>query len=152
MKKVLLFFIAITFLACEGPMGPEGPQGPEGEPGYGTNWHVASLVVNANEWKLEGNPGDLNSYYYVDKPIKELSQFVYKEGAVIAYYEAEKGIKNGMPFVWHRGDKDNLGEFLWTETYDFDFYPGGVRFYLTYSDFSTTVKPGTETFHVVLMW
>ncbi|WP_255351446.1 hypothetical protein [Dysgonomonas sp. BGC7] len=25
-------------------------------------------------------------------------------------------------------------------------------FYLTYSDFSTNIRPETETFHIVLMW
>jgi hypothetical protein len=159
MKKTLFLLIIVTgFFACEGPEGPEGPIGPagpkgeQGEAGYGTNWFVNSYTVTAGEWKLHGNPGDLNSYFYADKQIKELTDFVYNEGTIVAYMQTEKGVKNGMPYVLHRGGTDSYGEFLWTQTYDFDFYTGGVRFYLTYSDFNTQIAPETETFHVVLMW
>ncbi|MFV0310066.1 MAG: hypothetical protein ACK5KN_00270 [Dysgonomonas sp.] len=150
MKKALLsLFAAFLFIACEGPMGPEGPQG---EPGYGTNWYTKTIVVAQSDWKLMGEPNELNSYYYADKPLKELTKFVYDEGTVIAYIETDTGIKNGMPLVLHKAGKDDLGEFFWTQTFDFDFQTGNIRFYLTYSDFSTKIKPDAETFHIVLMW
>ncbi|WP_029904556.1 collagen-like protein [Prevotella sp. 10(H)] len=174
MKKVLLFLVsAFLFMACEGPMGPEGPmgmngpagpagatgpegpegpKGPNGEPGHGSNWYTTAITVNASDWKLNGQPNELNSFYYVDKPLKELTKAIYDEGSIIAYIETDNGIKNGMPLVLHKADEDDKGEFFWTQTYDFDFQVGNIRFYLTYSDFSTKVKPGAETFHVVLMW
>jgi len=168
MKKVLLaLFVAMAAMACEGPMGPEGPMGQmgkngingqdgkdgkDGEDGYGANWYVTSFTIESDEWELVGKPGELNSYFFVDKPLKELTSFVYKEGTVVSYIETSKGVKNGLPYVLHKGDKDELGEFLWTQTYDFDFYPGGVGFYVTYSDFSTKFRPDSETFHIVLMW
>lgn len=150
MKKVMLFIAAISLslVACEGPMGPAGKDG------NGTDWHIAKFTVSEKEWILSGNAGELNSYFYVDKSLKELDDFVYREGTVIAYIETAKGVKNGLPYVLHLGDADSKGEFLWTQTYDFDFWEGGIRFYLTYSDFNTQVGPekGTQTFHVVLMW
>lgn len=149
MKKLLLLIviaISISFISCEGPMGPQG------EPGDGTNWKVVSFTINKNEWKLVGSPGALNSYYFVDKPLKELTQYIYKEGAVVGYIETVKGVKNSLPYVLHLGEASGSKEFLWTQTYDFDFYPGGVGFYVTYSDFNTQDRPDTETFHVVLMW
>ena len=39
-----------------------------------------------------------------------------------------------------------------TQTYNFDYTPGVVRFYVTYSDFKTEATPGTEKFSIVLMW
>lgn len=167
MKKVLFLFITVVFFACEGPMGPMGPQGPsgpigpvgptgpigpEGEPGYGTNWFVTSFTIEEHEWRLVGNPNELNSFFTVNKSLPELTRLVYKDGTVVAYIETDKGVKNGLPFVLHRGAEDNQGEFLWTQTYDFDFYEGGVGFYVTYSDFTTTIRPDKETFHIVLMW
>ncbi len=153
MKKVLsVLLAAMLFVACEGPEGPMGAQGPKGEPGEGTNWDITSFTINENEWELIGEPNELNSFYMVDKPLKELTEWIYKNGTVVAYIETEKGVKNGLPYVLHLGEKDNFGESYWTETYNFDFYPGGVGFYVSYSDFKTSMYPRTETFHVVIMW
>jgi len=156
MKKIIItVFASLLFIACEGPIGPEGPEGPrgsKGEPGSGGNWYTTSITINSDEWELVGGVNELNSYFFIDKPISQLSENIYRKGTVIAYIETSKGVKNGLPYVLHKGDADNKGEFLWTQTYDFDFYPGGVGFYLTYSDFSTNIRPDTETFHIVLMW
>lgn len=161
----LLLIVAITFSlfsSCEGPAGAMGPSGQsglngkdgiDGKDGYGTNWYVTSFTIKPDEWELVGKPGELNSHFFVDKPLKELSDFIYKEGAVIGYIETAKGVKNGLPYVLHLGGKDDKGEFLWTETADYDFYPGGVGFYLTYSDFNTQLRPNKDkTFYIVLMW
>ena len=148
MNKLFSFILTvIIFTACEGPMGPQGPQG---DPGV--YWVTKSFTVNKNEWRLHGDLGELNSYFYADKKLDELSDFVYNKGTVIGYIQTDNKVKNGLPYVLHKGDIDNYGELLWTQTYDFDFYPGGVRFYLTYSDFNTQVRPESETFHIVLMW
>lgn len=156
MKKLLFLLLVVFFASCEGPMGPMGPagyDGQDGKDGYGTSWYITSFTIQPNEWELIGEPGDLNSYFFVDKPLKELSNTIYKEGAVVGYIETAKDVKNGLPYVVHLGGEDNLGEFLWTETADFDFYPGGVGFYLTYSDFNTQLRPDKpKTFHIVLMW
>lgn len=155
MKKLLFLFTVVFFVACEGPEGPMGPQGRPGEagvPGYGSSWFTKSFTINSDEWKLVGKPGELHSYYIADKAFTELTESVYRDGTVVAYLETEKGIKNGLPYVLHTGDKDAEGKSLWTQTYSFDFYPGGIGFYVAYSDFSTEFRPQTETFHVVLMW
>lgn len=169
MKKFMFLFVAaisLLLVSCEGPEGPMGPRGYDGydgldgkdgidgKDGYGTNWYVAKFTVKESDWLLSGNSGDLNSFFYADKPLKELDEFVFNSGTIVAYIETAKGVKNGLPYVLHLGGSDDKGEFLWTQTYDFDFWQGGVRFYLTYSDFNTQVGPekGDQTFHVVLMW
>lgn len=153
MKK-LLFCLSIVWIsfACEGPEGPMGPAGPQGRPGQGANWYTTAITVHADEWILKGNPGDLNSYFCVYKPLDRLTDYVYRYGSVIAYIETDNGVKNGMPFVLHQGEQSGNSEFLWTQTYDFDFTTGEIGFYVTYSDFSTAIRPGTETFHVVMFW
>lgn len=158
MKKVFaLFVLALSFMACEGPMGPagmDGLDGRDGKDGYGTNWFSKSFTIQPHEWILKGKPGELNSYFVVEKEIPELTSEIYRRKAVLAYIQTGDGIKNGMPYVLHKGGTaENGKEFIWTQTYDFDYSEGIVGFYLTYSDFSTEIKPNTpETFHIVLMW
>ena len=145
MKKVLSLLVVVLFLvsSCE----PEEPDR-VGE----TSWYVTSITVRENEWQLVGKPGDLNSYYRAYKPLKQLTRTVYEEGVVLAYIETDAGVKNVMPYVLHKGEYDGYREFLWTETYDFDFTTGEVGFYISYSNFNTKIRPRTEKFHVVLMW
>jgi len=169
MKKVIFtLLVAISFMACEGPEGPMGPAGQDGRPGLngqdgkdgqngqdgkGTKWYTTSFTVNQSDWKLSGKVGDLNSYFYADKNLPQLDDFVFAKGTVIGYIEPEPNVKNGLPFVLHKGDILNSGqEVLWTETYDFDYSDGLIRFYLTYSDFSTNIPAPTQKFHIVLMW
>ncbi len=156
MKRIFFILLAtITLIACEGPMGPQGPMGPsgpEGEPGYGANWYTTSFTIHKSDWMLAGNAGDLNTYFFADIDIPQLSNDIYRDGTVIGYIETYKNVKNGLPFVLHMGDEQGGIEFLWTQTYDFDFSPGSIRFYITYSDFNTQISPDTETFHIVLMW
>ncbi len=156
MKKLLyILTTAALFIACEGPQGPVGPKGQDGKDGKdgeSANWYSTSITVHQNEWILNGNPGDLNSYFYAYKPLSQLTDYIYERGSVIAYIETEEGIKNGMPFVLHLGEQSGEYDFLWTQTYDFDFTSGEVGFYVTYSDFSTSIRPSTETFHIVMFW
>lgn len=170
-------FIAATALilaACEGPMGPIGPMGPQGAPGQngyngqdgrdgrdghdgeGTKWFRQKFTVYPEEWGVDnGAPGQLNTFFFALKELPELTREVYDNGSVIAYIENAEGIKNGMPFVWPRGEVTDGGknDYLWTEIYDFDFAVGEVGFYLRYSDFETGVRPlDPITFYVVLIW
>jgi len=163
-KIVFILLSAIALIACEGPEGPMGPRGADGQngqngkdgqdgkDGYGTEWYTTSFTINKSDWILSGQAGGLNTYFYADKKIPELSEFVFDEGTVLGYIQTDVNVKNGMPFVLHLGDEQNGQEFLWTQTYDFDFSPGMVRFYITYSDFNTQIPPESETFHIVLMW
>ena len=137
---------------CPGQDGKNGQNGRDGRDGEGTNWISRSITVTADEWELKGAPGDLNSYFVAYKRLDELSGYIYDKGSVIAYIETDDGAKHGMPFVLHMGAVENGQESLWTQTYDFDFIPGEIGFYVSYSDFETTIKPGAETFHVVMFW
>lgn len=156
MKKITFFLLAmLVCVACEGPMGPQGPagfDGKDGKDGYETKWLTTSFTINKSEWRLMGEPGELNTFFYADRNIPELSDYVFDEGLVIGYIQTEKDVKNGLPFVLHLGEEIDGKEFLWTQTYDFDYSPGMVRFYITYSDFNTQYPPDSETFHIVLLW
>lgn len=155
-KIVFILLSAIALIACEGPEGPagrDGKDGQDGKDGYETGWYTTSFTIKKSDWILSGQAGALNTYYYADKQIPELTDWVFDEGVVIGYLQTGTDVKNGLPFVLHLGEEGNNGqEFLWTETYDFDYSPGMIRFYITYSDFNTQFPPESETFHIVLMW
>lgn len=159
MKKLLFFLFAICFISCEGPEGPrgyngrDGVDGVDGKDGSGVKWFKKSYTIKPADWVLDGATNALESFYYADIEIKDLNNQVYKEGTVIAYMETNTGVKVGMPYVRHYGIPDGDGKYFWTETLDFDYTDGSIRFYLTYSDFNTETKPSENiTFHIVMMW
>ncbi len=154
MKKLLfLALAAIAAASCEGPVGPPGPVGPSGS----ANRKVLYLTVLQNYWDRIGNTNELNSYFgYTFNDVAELTNNVYKNGAVMAYvtidpqtsYEALAQ----LPYTRYYGDEDAGGEFFWSTHYDYEYSPGMISFYVTPSDFITDQYPPTTTFRVVLMW
>jgi hypothetical protein len=176
MKKIMFLALsALLLAACEGPMGPPGPaglpgaaghdghdgqdgrDGQNGKDGEGTHWIREEFVVQPGDWVLNGGVNDMESFYSCTFKWNELTQHIYENGAVVAYIEngAPDGpsLKNGMPYVWHRGKVIDGQTYEWTETYDFDFRPEWITFYCTYSDFETGELPDrTRTFHVVLLY
>ena len=147
MKKVvlLLSLLMLGFVSCEGPMGPPG------EPGEGVMWKIMNYNVLDKDWRLVGRPGDLNSYYMFEFQEKELTKFVCEKGNVFGYRWLDNETQTPLGQVVVVGESDNYGnEFLFTEVYSFSFRPGYVTFYVDYSDFETSVRPGTCDFRIVL--
>lgn len=151
-KLVLSLCMVFALFACEGEMGPQGPEGKPGEPGAGSQWYTQSFSINSDQWELVGEPGELNSYYTVVFDFPQLTDFIFKKGTIVGYLSMGKDVKNGLPYVMHTAEDTTSGNHYWTQTYDFDFAPGSVAFYATFSDFETQKRPGDETFHIVLMW
>jgi hypothetical protein len=138
MKRVLFFLlITISIASCRGPEGPQG---------YGTNWKIINLTVNANDWSYHSTNG-LKGYYSCHFSMPEITSFVYSDGSVVAYL-VNNGKQQPLPFVYHNQDADG---HLWTETTDFDYSVGGMNIYFTNSDFAA-VAPGAMSFRVALMW
>lgn len=155
---MLVLSVMFVMSACEGETGPMGPMGPQGVPGkpgesgYGAQWYTKSFTINSDEWELIGEPGELKSYYMAVFDLPELSKSIFQEGTVVGYISMGQDVKNGLPYVMHTAEETADGKRYWTQTYDFDFAPGSVAFYATFSDFETQKTPGDETFHIVLMW
>ena len=177
MKKIIgLALLAIAFASCEGPMGPEGPQGipgpegpegpqgipgPEGPAGSGGDsgivegWRYATFTVNSNDWQeipnVEGNP-----CYMCEFEWDEITDYVYEEGLAIGNIYTTVGdveTLSPLPYVLHRQATDEAGNpIYWTETYTFDYNPGYVAFYVTYSDFFMEQRPGNIDFRVTILW
>lgn len=152
MKKLFLFLIvSLLFCACE------GPQGIPGEPGTGTNWRVVNFTVKSTDWVLVGSADDYDSYYMAEFDLPSLSTFIYEEGNVQGYMfinlDDKTEVQTTLPYIAYYGQPvTTTTENLWTESYSFDFMPGSVAFYVRYSDFYTSNRPGTCSFRVVMTW
>ncbi len=154
MKKILgLLMLLVAFASCEGPVGPEGPMGPQGERGDSTveGWRNVTMEVKSNDWKLidyvDGNP-----CYMYEFSWDELTKNVYENGIVLGHLYTTVGTTETLtplPFVLHRQNSEGN---TWTETYTYDYSPGYVAFYATYSDFYMDQKPGDLTFRVSILW
>jgi hypothetical protein len=150
MKKNLLLtgLLLVTMASCEGPMGPQGE---------GMNWEVRNYVVRKSDWQLVGGQGSLNSYYMYEVNESLLSDFIYTDGNVFAYLIQNPGqnseVQTPLPYVLPVGEWSGGQEFLWTEIFSFDFMPGSIAFYVSYSDFATDVAlPEECEFRVVMNW
>lgn len=153
MKKFGLFALLLVFMAsCDGPMGPQGPAG------EGMQWDVAEFEIRPQDWHLEGELDDLGSYYYYTFEYKKLTKDVFQIGTVdgYRYTDGKKQVQVALPFVSSKYYFDDNGvEQFYNETHDFEYEPGYITFYLTYSDFYTSKdrEPKESFFYrIVLNW
>ena len=152
MKKIIgLLLLMIAFTACEGPMGPPGPPGPAGGNGDSMleGWKYRTFTVKSEDWQLVDGP---EPFYVYEFQWDELTEYVYKKGVVMGNVYTLVGdveTLTPLPFVLHR--QDSKGTF-WTETYTFDYNPGYVAFYATFSDFFVDQRPGDMDFRVSILW
>ena len=148
-KRIVCFFLILfSVTACDIE--------PYQDDNDGDNWKVLNFTVKRNDWKLVGSSNALNSYYqFVFNDVRELTDFVYTDGAVTGYLYQGNGseeVQTPLPYTLPIGTIVNGNELLWTETTTFDYQAGSVAFYINYSDFATDVQPETMEFRVVLHW
>jgi hypothetical protein len=131
--------------------------GPPGDPGIETQWVNTFYTVASGHWELVGGQDALNSYYrcIFDEPL--LTDFIYKEGVVQGYLVVNPGTRDetlrplpdDMPYA-ERVDASYAD--YWAEYITFDYMPGSVAFYVTYSDFSTHIAPPDMKFKLVMIY
>jgi hypothetical protein len=148
MKRLLVvLFIALASVSCEGPMGPQGPEG------YGGAWEEISFVVRPNEWRIpvdkEGNaaiPGTPEFYYYHAHSWDAMDDLAVERGIVIGYVEDFMGNYTTLSYVFH--DRDAWSD--WTVTTSFSFYRGGFEIQVTNSDFADVPPQKDMVFRVII--
>lgn len=137
--------ILLAFTACEGPAGPPG------QDGSGMYWFVDTYTIREKDWKMYSDPDGRNPYYMCEVPIKELTNDLYVDGNVFAYLIQNPGqnneVQTPLPYTL---PLENTEDARWSEIINFDFMPGSIAFYVTYSDFAVNVPPGELQFRVVL--
>lgn len=159
MKKFLfLFSVAIMlFVSCEGPAGRDGLDGRDGESMFR---YVETFTVGTNEWELvQGMPDEMGTYFRKEIVLSELDESIYNNGHVSCYiFDRVDGfeVQSNLPYIKPYGEILDGREYFWTETFSYDFVPsdrtnpGSVMIYVKYSDFMTSIRPGTWKFRIVL--
>ncbi|MDR1865432.1 MAG: hypothetical protein LBR08_07660 [Bacteroidales bacterium] len=162
MKNFLIAAVVMTGLsACEGPPGKDGR---DGRDGLVSTWHNITFTVHRDDWQLVGGENQIGSYYWsLWDDVPQLTDAIYREGAVICYYEFadDQGEKvlTTLPYTYYdmdiveeEGGKET--EYPFSVHYSYDVTPGSIAFKLTFSDFYTgAFRPPPEcTFKLVLVY
>ena len=144
MKKVILFtLLATIFVSCEGPMGPRGY---DGRDGLLSVWHVIELPANSTDW--QGFPNNSNpAFYSIAFNVPEITENIFLDGVVLCYL-FDNGRQIILPSVRHYQE----GDFLYTQTIDYEYYVGGIEVFLTNSDFFYPARPANMTFVLQILY
>ncbi|MDR3269644.1 MAG: hypothetical protein LBT83_11345 [Tannerella sp.] len=138
MKKYLVLWslLALTFTACEGPVGPPGEGGLE----------VSYHTIRTRDWQLIGGTQDVSFYRcLVDLNIGD-DIYEYGNISVFLYLMDDRNeVQAPLPYSIPRVD----GSIRWDEQYSFDFDSGTISFY---ADYLRGETPPEKEFRVVLTW
>lgn len=106
-----------------------------------------SIEIKADSWIKCADREGLNPYYKTSVNVPQINNNVLKGGIVTCYlYDGDA--QAPLPSVRHY---ENASNQLWTRTIDYEYYSGGVTFYVTDSDFAGQY-PGTLYFRLMLAW
>lgn len=114
-------------------------------------WQVIPVDITGSDWVWFENDGE--GYYSVSVDLPELKDYIFDEGAALAYYKFNNNSKTALPYV--KTLKDALG-IPYTETYSCDFTlgnPSTATFYLEASDAGKyTGNPPAASFQIILIY
>ena len=133
MRKIIIFAIVLfSFVGCYDYY-------------EGATLQTVQLRVESHEWT------DAGDYFYAEFPMPEITEHVFDYGEVKAYLVSNRmdyatAQKNLLPYVLHQAD----GEFLYSQTIDFEYGIKWARVYYTISDFVYEGNPPAMEFDVVI--
>lgn len=105
----------------------------------------SSVELSAYNWEKCADRNGLNSYYKCSVRTPDITYQVMK-GGVVNCYLYDGSAQAQLPSVRHY--ENGLGQF-WTRTIDYEYYSGGVTFYVTDSDFAGDA-PGLLKFRLMI--
>jgi hypothetical protein len=120
--QVILSFLVIFSLSCEGPEGPQGPSGPQGDagtpgapgatgpqgpPGLGA-FKIVNFQTTLEGWAELGEEGEPGYALVYEKSLPDITSSVTGTGAVLAFAKlGEEGVSSTwtpLPFTFNFGD------------------------------------------------
>jgi hypothetical protein len=139
MKKYLFLLgcMALTLVACEGPMGP---------PGEGAELEAEYFTIRSRDWQEIGSSQDVIFYQCVVDI--NIGDYIYDKGDVSVFMyqiDGDSEVQVPLPYSIPRMN----GGIRWTEQYSFDFDRGTISFY---ADCLIGLTPPEQEFRVVLTW
>lgn len=127
--QVILPFLVLFSLSCEGPEGPQGPAGPEGTAGAAgatgpqgppglSPFKIINFQTTEEGWielGEEGQPGYVLAY---EKSLPDIDASVTSSGAVLAFAQVNDdpalAIWSPLPFSFNFGDFISNISFLYS--------------------------------------
>lgn len=114
-------------------------------------WQVIPVSINGADWEWFENEDE--AYYAATVNLPELKDYIFDEGAALAYYKFNNNSKTALPYV--KTLKDSSG-IPYTETYSCDFVlgnPSTATFYLEASDAARSLgNPPSASFQIILIY
>lgn len=112
-------------------------------------WKSKEIRVLDTEWQKFVDRDGMNCYFKCNKKVSDLTYAVLDGGMVNCYlYVDNSDTQAQLPTVRHFENREG---HLWTRTIDYEYYSGGVTFYVTDSDFAGE-QPGTMDFRLMLAY
>lgn len=114
-------------------------------------WQVIPITIRSSDWVWTENQDE--GFFSATVNLPELKDYIFDDGAVLAYFKFNDYSKTALPYV--KTYKDGMG-IPFTETYSCDFVlgnPSKVTFYLEASDASRYAgNPPAAYFQVILIY
>lgn len=154
-RKILTSLLAVLFLAGLG-LGVSSCSS-SNEKIEETQWKIVNIKVNKGDWKWVADAGQ----YEVVVNLPELTQFIFNEGAVIAYLKIDAKTKAQLPFSKSYTFEFTAGDGstqtgTYTEHIKCDFQvgsPSSVAFFIEASDLQRADEYlEDKDFQVVMIW
>jgi hypothetical protein len=153
MKKILFFVLmCCALVSCDYEVD-------------GARLKTIRVTVNASDWQYtqqDASDQFNNNYFYAAIPMPEITENVFDYGEVKAYavydrWNIETACKQQLPFVLHKEEVNNLGEwYYYTETVDFTYGIEWAMVNFTRSDFlyedSVAIAPPAMDFDIVITY
>jgi len=106
----------------------------------------SSVELTASNWEKCVDRNGENTYYKCSVRTNALTYDVIRGGLVNCYlYDGDAQAQ--LPCVRHFQN----GQSYWTRTIDYEYYSGGLTFYVTDSDFAGD-RPGVLTFRLMVAY
>ena len=114
-------------------------------------WQIVPVEIAGSNWEVFEN--EFESYHWVTVELPELTDYIFDEGLVHAYYKFDNNAKTGLPYVKTTVGNDGIP---YTETYSCDFVlgnPSTATFHLEASDAGLyDGNPPAASFQIILIW
>lgn len=114
-------------------------------------WQIVPVEIAGGDWQVFEN--EFESYHWVTVELPELTDYIFDEGLVHAYYKFDNNAKTGLPYVKTTVGNDGIP---YTETYSCDFVlgnPSTATFHLEASDAGLyDGNPPAASFQIILIW
>lgn len=136
MKKSMLLLFAATATLLNTFTGCQKEAGPQGEPGKDGNANVHSQTFTVSNWQYS------EPTYYADINYSAITSDVINNGAVLVYFANGNGGYSQLPITLYPSDE-------YSKTYEVVSFVGGVRIFITDSDLTQPISPGTQSFKIV---